>query len=224
MTIQESVIAKIRESITSGDLPAGSQLIQEDLAHQWGVSRVPVREALQTLTAEGLVEHHPNRGFFVARLSVDDLAEVYRLRALIEHDVMIEAAANASKSQLREVERLLVAVERAKSPARVAAANRRFHFAVFELANLPRSVRLLEQLWDATEAHRAVYFALPNSVERITEEHRVQWRALAAGEGLQAAEAQALHRRHAEQEVSRFLLDREDADCIQSGDDRREKP
>lgn len=205
MTMQEDVLGRIRDAITSGELRPGSQLVQEDLAHQFHVSRVPVREALRSLSAEGLVEYFPNRGFFVAQLSVADLAEVYELRALIERDVLIKAAANVTPQDVTDIEQLLQAVEAASSPAATADANRRFHFAIFELANAPRAVRLLEQLWDATDAYRAMYFALPESGMRIAREHRELWQALAEGEGAQAASIQDAHRRHAEVAVSGLL-------------------
>lgn len=206
MIMQEQVLAELRKAITSGELPPGSQLVQEDLAHRLQVSRVPVREALRSLTTEGLVEYFPNRGFFVAELSATDLAEVYRLRDIIESEVLVQAAGQISADDIRGIEDLLVAVERASSPEQVAEANRRFHFAIFELANLPRAVRLLEQLWDATNAYRAMYFALPESGERIAHEHRELWKCLAEGDGTGAVAAQSAHRQHAQEAVSRILL------------------
>lgn len=205
MTMQEHVLALIRESITSGALHPGSQLIQEDLAHEFAVSRVPVREALRALTAEGLVEHFPHRGFFVAELSVADLAEVYRLRALIERDVLLKAAALITADDARAIEELLRGVEEAQGPAAIAEANRRFHFAIFDVARSPRAVRILEQLWDATDAYRAMYFTLPDSAERIASEHRDLWRAVAQGDGARAASIQDTHRHHAEVAVSGLL-------------------
>ena len=208
MTMQEQVLAHIRESITSGALRPGSQLIQEELAHEFAVSRVPVREALRALTAEGLVEHFPHRGFFVAELSVADLAEVYQLRALIERDVLVKAASLITPDDAHAIEQLLREVEGAHGPAAVAEANRRFHFAIFDVARSPRALRLLEQLWDATDAYRAMYFALPESGQRIASEHRELWRAVAQGDGARAAAIQDTHRHHAEVAVSELLQGR----------------
>ena len=84
MTAQERTLAALRTDILSGTLPPGTQLVQESIADRYAVSRVPVREALQLLTSEGLVQHSPNRGYFVTELSVTDLHEVYALRRILE--------------------------------------------------------------------------------------------------------------------------------------------
>src|SRR5690606_4147495 len=84
MTAQERMLEALRTEVLTGALQPGEQVVQELIAEQHGVSRVPVREALQTLTSEGLITHLPHRGYFVTELSVPDLLEVYRLRELLE--------------------------------------------------------------------------------------------------------------------------------------------
>ena len=86
-TAQEAVLVELRARILRGDLTAGAALRQEDLASSLGVSRVPVREALRMLESEGHVRYAPHRGYRVAELGAEDLAETYRLRALIEDDL-----------------------------------------------------------------------------------------------------------------------------------------
>jgi len=205
MTMQELVLAQLRDLITSGEVAAGSQLVQEDLAQRWQVSRVPIREALRALSAEGLIEYFPHRGFFVANLSAEDLAEVYDLRALLEEQVLLRAADKCTPRDAEAIEELLRGVEEAATPSERAESNRRFHFAIFDLAQMPRAVRLLEQLWDATEAYRAVYFSLPESTRTIHGEHRALYAAVAAGSGEQAVAAQKAHRDHAQEAVSAHL-------------------
>ena len=78
MTAQERMLEALRTEVLTGALQPGERVVQELIAEQYGVSRVPVREALQTLTSEGLITHLPHRGYFVTELSVPDLLEVYR--------------------------------------------------------------------------------------------------------------------------------------------------
>ena len=87
-TAQDTVLAALRADILDGTLAPGDQIVQESLADRYGVSRVPLREALKTLESEGQVAYYPHRGYFVTELSVADLLEVYRLRALLEAEAI----------------------------------------------------------------------------------------------------------------------------------------
>jgi len=75
-TAAETVLQQLRVFLASGRLLPGQQLVQEDLAEDLGVSRVPIRESLKILEGEGHVTYHPNRGYFVTELSADDLFEL----------------------------------------------------------------------------------------------------------------------------------------------------
>lgn len=183
LTAQEEVLALLRVEILTGELQPGQQIVQDALAEKFGVSRVPLREALKILEGEGQVTHHPHRGYFVAELSVGDLHEVYRLRALLEREAVTAAVANITDRDLLKIAELAKEVHTATSTGEVlaiTAANREFHFAIFELCEMPRLVRLLRQLWDATDVYRSVYFAQAPNRERILLEHDEILNALAA--------------------------------------------
>ncbi len=174
LTVQEDVLALLRVEILTGALKPGQQIVQDALADKFGVSRVPLREALKILEGEGQVTHHPNRGYFVAELSISDLHEVYRLRALLEREAVTAAVANITDRDLSKIADLAKEVRTATSTGEVlaiTAANRAFHFAIFELSEMPRLVRLLRQLWDATDVYRSVYFANATNRKRILLEH-----------------------------------------------------
>ena len=81
-------MAELRLAIASGDLRPGEQVLQDALAERFGVSRVPLREALKILEGEGQVVYRPHRGYFVAELDLDDLREVYRIRDLLESEAV----------------------------------------------------------------------------------------------------------------------------------------
>lgn len=197
LTAQESVLAALRADIRTGDLRPGDQIVQESLADRYGVSRVPLREALKTLEAEGQVEYHPHRGYFVVELSVDDLTEVYRLRELLEGEALRHAVPALADEDIEVIAELLDEVEAAAGRADVIAmaeANRRFHFAIFDAAGMPRLSRLLRQLWEATDAYRALYYQDPDNRDRVETEHRAMVAALRARDGEELVRQQDAHR------------------------------
>ena len=204
------MLAALRHDILTGALAPGDQVVQESLAERYGVSRVPLREALKTLETEGQVVYYPHRGYFVAELSFADLEEVYRLRQILEAEAIRAALPTLDDDDIEAVADLLGDVDEAASGGDVLAmtdANRRFHFAIFDAAAMPRLSRLLRQLWEATDAYRALYFAVDVNRARVAREHA---RMLSA---LRRRDAEALVRLHDEHRASsvravRVLLER----------------
>jgi len=186
-TAQEAVLVELRGRILRGDLAPGSPLRQEDLADSLGVSRVPVREALRMLESEGHVAYAAHRGYRVAELDLDDLEEIYHLRALIEDDLARRALDRGDPTHLagvRSAHMHLATAEASGDPTAMAGANRAFHWAI--LRPPPRADRILTTLWDASEVYRARWFALSENIARGAHEHA---RALAA---VEAGDADAL--------------------------------
>src|SRR5215470_13449402 len=87
-TVADHVAKILREAIAEGSLAAGTPLRQDELAARFGVSRMPVRDALRLLEAEGIVSIHPTRGAFVARLDASEIGEIYAVRELLEVEAL----------------------------------------------------------------------------------------------------------------------------------------
>src|SRR5271154_2262726 len=87
-SLTSAVADKLRDQIIRGEIPEGAQLRQDAIATQFHVSRIPVREALRQLDAEGLIAIVPNRGAIVPALSPDDIEELFSIRALLEPEVL----------------------------------------------------------------------------------------------------------------------------------------
>lgn len=201
VTAQDTVLAALRSDILTGVLAPGDQVVQESLAERYGVSRVPLREALKTLESEGQVVYHPHRGYFVAELSVADLMEVYRLRAILEAEAIRAAVPTLSDEDVEALAELVADIDAAAAGGDVIAmtgANRRFHFALFDAAGMPRLSRLLRQLWEATDAYRALYFQAATNRDRVSGEHAEMVRALRARD---ADLLVRLHDRHRDNSV-----------------------
>jgi DNA-binding GntR family transcriptional regulator len=205
------VLQELRRMITSGELPGGTQVVQDALATQLGVSRVPLREALKVLEGEGHVTYFPHRGYFVTELTVADLVEAYRLRALLEAEAITEAVARLDDEEVAHIDAMRAEVEAASvrgDVAEINEANRMFHFALFELCAMPRLVRMIAQLWDATDAYRSVYMSSTSNLAHMAREHAAMMTALRARDAATVVALQAEHRENSVTIVTKSLAPR----------------
>lgn len=199
-TTQEFVLTALRSAITSGELEPGQAIRQDTIAHRLGVSRVPLREALKTLEAEGQVVYQPHRGYSVAALSLDDLLEVYRLRELLETEAATTAVHRFTDTDLVRVKDAQRDVDDASDAGDLVAmisANRRLHFALLEPAGMPRLLRIVRTLWDATDAYRAVYYNSDRNRNRVRDEHELIVRAACDRDSDELVRLLTEHRQHA---------------------------
>ena len=171
-TAQQAVLTELRRMIRHGELPPGIQLAQEALATRLGVSRVPVREALRILEGEGQVVHTPHSGYAVAKLDFDDLQEIKRLRELLETEAVRRSMKCFGEADVERMSTALNDMAAAADDVGVLnAAHRRFHFCVFEPAGLPRLLRVLNQLWDSSEAYQSMRHGDRRGREEAYEQH-----------------------------------------------------
>jgi DNA-binding GntR family transcriptional regulator len=210
-TAQEAVLAELRRAIITGELRPGEQVVQDALAERFGVSRVPLREALKILEGEGQVTYRPHRGYFVAELDLDDLREVYRIRDLLESEAISVAVRQITESELGVAALTLDEVERASAAGdllTMAEANRRFHFGLIEAARMPRLSRLVRILWDATDVYRSLYYAEGGHREAVNDEHREVLKAVRLGDADRAVHVLRQHRERAVAALERALSGR----------------
>jgi DNA-binding GntR family transcriptional regulator len=207
-TVQHATLVWLRQAIASGRYEPGQQLRQEVLARDLGVSVPPVREALQTLEAEGQVVYAPRRGYFVAQLSAAELRETYLIRDLLETEATVRAVASLSRDDIARMRAAIADMERAHRTGDVptlTAANRRFHFTVFDSAALPRLTGMIRVLWDSTDRYRSLYFATSAHRRCVNAEHRAIVSAAARGDIEATVELSRTHRTHALEALCRAL-------------------
>lgn len=150
--LQQWVTDRLRHDILEGRVKAGEWLRQERLAQEYGVSHMPVREALKQLAAEGLVEHVPYRGARVQRFTIEDVEDLYSCRAHIEAQAARHAALHISDRDIREMRVLHQRMARCVTPETLPEyreLNRRFHALLYAACERPFLTRLLGQLWNA---------------------------------------------------------------------------
>lgn len=174
-TAADHALGRLRAAIVAGELAPGQRILQEEIAELLGLSIAPVREALRVLEQEGQVTYRPRRGYFVTELSIADLAEIYELRRILEERAARLALPSLDEAALEPVLAAAKACERAAESGEVTAeleANRRFHLGLLDLPGQPHTVRLIRQLWDSTEAYRALYYNSPQERRIATVAHR----------------------------------------------------
>jgi DNA-binding GntR family transcriptional regulator len=163
-TVQQHAVDWLRRAIVSGELKPGERVPQDEIAARIGVSLIPVREALRVLESEGQLTYRPHRGYFVTTLRIEDLTEIYRLRETLEAQAVRRALPDIDDEGLQRMADTAAecsAAARAGDIARELEANRRFHFTLFEHPSQPHTERLIQLLWDSTEAYRALYYNSP---------------------------------------------------------------
>ena len=188
--LREQVCEQLRDRIIAGDLRPGHRLVERDLAEDFGVSRVPVREAIQTLIREGFVEAVSPRRIVVRTLSRRDVEELYDVRESLEVLTTRRATERADAAGLRRLEELLEAARQATEsgePAALSRANSAFHHHVVELSGN----RLVASLLEPLEGRLRWIYQQIDDPEQVWCEHRELHRAIASGD-VAAAEEQAL--------------------------------
>jgi DNA-binding GntR family transcriptional regulator len=173
LTLQAA--AQIRGLIIDRVLLPGEKIRQVELAERIGVSRSPLREALRTLESEGVVSYEANRGYVVARLGDDDLAQIFRMRGLLEGDLLrtIVRPGPDVLAKLKDLNDAMIAAIDARAVAEVLRANREFHFTIFELSPLNQFRREVERLWQISEGYSAQWWwRMPEARTRINSEHK----------------------------------------------------
>lgn len=152
------IVAKLRTLIAIGQLAPGMRLGQTELAEQFSASRVPVREALKLLTSEGIVEHDPNRGFFVARFSSDEALQYFSLRDMVE-DQLLPTIRWPNKAELTELKRRAKHLETLLDEGSRSAwwnEHQAFHHMIFSLSPKNVLVREAMRYWSLTDRYRAL--------------------------------------------------------------------
>lgn len=149
LTVAGATVQALRAKIMAGELPAGVPIRQDDLAAELGVSRIPVREALRQLEAEGLVVLHPHRGAVVSSFSIEEIAELFELRAIIEPDLLRRAIPCLTRNDVERARQVLEAYESALvsgDSRQWGTLNWQFHSILYAPARRPRSMTILQNL------------------------------------------------------------------------------
>lgn len=174
-TIVGAAVAELRRRILSGSVSAGEALRQDALAKEFGISRIPIREAFRQLAAEGLVTIHPHRGAVVTALSAADIAELFDLRAMLEPDLIRRAVPHLKLGDFVAAERILADYATAISNGDVDAwgeLNTEYHLSLYGPAGRPQTLELVRMLLVNTDRYTRVQLAMSTgATTRAKQEH-----------------------------------------------------
>ncbi|GAA4046072.1 GntR family transcriptional regulator [Arthrobacter methylotrophus] len=145
------LIRRIQEVVGQGGYPPGSRLSPSALAKEFGVSHIPVREALSSLAAKGHIVHRQSRGFYTRELSRQEIEDIYHWRRVLETEAYKLAVPLITDDDIEEMRAITEETASLKEHAervRFVELNRQFHFVAFRRAGSPVLLKLLNQLWD----------------------------------------------------------------------------
>ncbi|WP_417805394.1 GntR family transcriptional regulator [Thalassospira lucentensis] len=195
-TITDQVTEDLRARILSGDFPAGFQLRQDAIAGEYNVSRIPVREALQRLDAEGLVSFQPHKGAIVAQLSLDEIEELFEVRKLLECELLRHAIPRMTPADLKSVEDILMVYDesfRAGDVGKWGELNREFHDRLYQPSNRPKTLEIIRMIGNNTVRFAQAQLALSGETDRAEREHHQIFEACKAGNVDEAVGLLAAH-------------------------------
>jgi DNA-binding GntR family transcriptional regulator len=165
------VVEGLRNEILSGMRQPGSALLQSQIAKQYNVSRIPVRDALATLAIERLVMSQPNMGARVVELTMQELCEVFELRISLECKCLEAAMENMDKTHIEEVTYQLQKSSIEAQRAGWARSDAEFHNSLYMAANRPVHIRLISELRQLCQIHTKHYAKLTQNTDHWVSQH-----------------------------------------------------
>jgi DNA-binding GntR family transcriptional regulator len=178
------------------DMQPGDKISENELAQSYGISRTPVREAMQRLADEGLVEIFPQSGTFVARIPFEELPEAMVIRKSLENTTASMAATRATRSQMLTLASIIEQQREAASmqdPGGFHRADELFHAKLAEIAGYPGIWRLVLQVKTQVDRFRRLTLILPHRMSAVINEHEQVLFAIQKSDPLGAAEAMMKH-------------------------------
>ncbi|MBL7261099.1 GntR family transcriptional regulator [Paractinoplanes lichenicola] len=206
MTVTTQRVAEqLRKAILGGHLAPGERVRQEEVAQQLGASRLPVREALQMLAAEGMVEHEPNKGARVPWLSMREVDVMYKMREQLEPLALAESMPFLLPGDLLRLEEIQDEIEAGVSVEQFLALDREFHLRTYSACGIDHLNATVTRLWNSTQYYRRAFMQISGPSRRwvVNAEHRLLMDALGRGDEIDAGRFLAGHIRRTRIELNR---------------------
>lgn len=167
----DAVAASLREMIINGELQAGERLVERDLAERFGISRIPMREAIQRLEREGLLDIFRNRGAVVRMLSASDVQEIYDMRTLLEGDAIYRSVKRLDDETLARAELVHRLLGESSVPRRQGELNREFHALLYSCCGNDRQLKAIAELRSQVERYERLQATLLADTPSFQVEH-----------------------------------------------------
>jgi DNA-binding GntR family transcriptional regulator len=184
-TMVDGITERLRRAIITGTVKPGERIRVADLERKFGVSHIPIREALRRLQSEGFVEISPRRTTIAAGVDLGDLANIYDLRRIIEIEIGRRAMSRMGKGDIETVRRALErfqAVADNPSSAEFWERHRDFHWALLAPASNPTVQRVLHRLWQSSERYVRLFVSTFATMKTVMDLHVELYEACAGGD------------------------------------------
>jgi DNA-binding GntR family transcriptional regulator len=178
----ELVREGLRASILAGELEAGRPLRQDEVAEQFGTSRIPVREALRQLESEGLVTFHPNKGVVVTALSIEEVLELLDIRIALETRALRLAIPHMAAEELDAAQEILDRYDQASDPDVWGEMNWSFHWTLYVPCGRPKLLAMIEANYGHVSRFTRSQVSRASGKVRPQKEHHELLRLCHAGE------------------------------------------
>jgi DNA-binding GntR family transcriptional regulator len=173
-TLSSAIADRLRQDILGGALLSGQQLRQDALAAAYEVSRIPVREALFQLEAEGLVRIEPHKGAVVTSLSLEEVNDVFDLRVLLEPRLFARSIPALEDGDLQRIDAIQAQFSDAiavRDTRQWGTLNAELHSALYARAGLPRTASIVVGLLQTSDRYTRVQLSTPSAMKRAEKEH-----------------------------------------------------
>jgi DNA-binding GntR family transcriptional regulator len=169
------VASYLRDLILRDELRPGDRIRQEDIAERFGASRLPVREALRMLEAEGLTEHEPNKGARVPKLTMHEVDVIYRMRERLEPLALTESLPQLNDDDHERLDDVQRRIEANSDLDRFLELDREFHLGTYSGCHIDPLNTIVTRLWNSTQHYRRAYVALSGQERMwvVNSEHRL---------------------------------------------------
>jgi DNA-binding GntR family transcriptional regulator len=207
-TLSAAIVEQLRRDILDGTYAAGEQLRQDALAASFQVSRIPVREALFQLEAEGLVLIAPHKGAIVSAFSLEEIDDVFDLRVMLEPRMLEQSAPRLTPDDYAEISALDAAFAQAIAAHDVAQwgqLNARFHLALYRHARQPRTLAIVTSLLQTSDRFTRLQMNRSPAFTRAEKEHRQLLRLCRDGKLPQACDHLVAHIEKVRQDLHALL-------------------
>ena len=184
-SIPESLRDSLQERILNGEFKEGDALIQEALASEYQVSRMPIREALRQLEATGLIAMQMHKGAVVTSIPLEQIAELFELRALLEGDILARSLPRMADADLDAARGIVVQLEQAYEAGEVSRwgdLNWQFHRSLYLAANRVQTLALIQTVNIQTDRYIRLQLLMTDAIAGAEAEHRELLRLCAARE------------------------------------------
>jgi DNA-binding GntR family transcriptional regulator len=201
-TLGAQVYDLLRDRLLRGEIAGGARLVQGPLSEEMGISRIPIRDALRRLEADGLVTGDEIGRYTVVPFELGDANEIYAIRRRLE-PLAVEAAARAmtpeTLADIRSLHEELTRAVRRRQLDRYLDLNLKFHMSIYEASGMRRLVRIIRGLWQGVPPLTPV--VVEGRLRRSQKEHEEILKFLAKGDAAGAAEALDRHIENAAAEL-----------------------